>query len=389
MGVSDIITDILLITFPIPVIVKSHITFKRKIQLILLFGMSIILIGITAARVPLVIIRLGLQQYRSVFASAEILAAAAISNAVILGSFLRDKGVKKTKRYKFGSTSDSMDRAQQSRRGTITTQQWGSDEDLVRDMGYRLHPSLVSESDVVARPAPVATPHTAAPKKTDSPFAGKPWQFPNGNPNGDNDSDVSDIKVPVAQDPNPSPGQVEVIPPRRLSFFDVGGLLEDGSMRSSTLVPSPVSTVSAQDFAGPRRGSRALLTDLGGLLGQRNARRSAPEDNPRESMEDRELESLSSAPIHRPQPASPVPEPSSSSDLARFLREESPPSPNALRVPAHRPSRSSSQSPGPAAPNFSRPRSTQRAPQPVPPPADGHADTSRHSTFQDVGGLLG
>ncbi|TKA58254.1 hypothetical protein B0A55_12152 [Friedmanniomyces simplex] len=64
---------------------------------------------------------------------------------------------------------------------------------------------------------------------------------------------------------------------RSVSFFDVGGLLEDGApswdtrSRATTLVDIGVYGTTAQDFAPhtpeqSRRGSRAFLTDIGGMM---------------------------------------------------------------------------------------------------------------------------
>lgn len=54
---------------------------------------------------------------------------------------------------------------------------------------------------------------------------------------------------------------------RRVSFFDVGGLLEAGS-QSTTSAPSPTDSVIAQDFAHPRRESatRSFVADGEGRL---------------------------------------------------------------------------------------------------------------------------
>ncbi|RAL66975.1 hypothetical protein DID88_007755 [Monilinia fructigena] len=58
--------------------------------------------------IPQIIDRHGIQQYRSLLASVEILFATAVANALILGSFVRDRGVKKQK-WKFGSLTDTLD----------------------------------------------------------------------------------------------------------------------------------------------------------------------------------------------------------------------------------------------------------------------------------------
>jgi hypothetical protein len=110
----------------------SQMPTKRKLQLVALFGGSIIPVGITLYRIPNIIDQKGDQVYRSLWASVEILLATGVANALILGSFVRDRGVKKQK-FKYGSVTDSMDRTT-SRRGTVA-RHWGSDEDLVRDLG--------------------------------------------------------------------------------------------------------------------------------------------------------------------------------------------------------------------------------------------------------------
>ncbi|KAJ4354764.1 hypothetical protein N0V95_003537 [Ascochyta clinopodiicola] len=248
MGVADIITDILLIAFPIPIIIHSGMPLKRKISLVGLFSMSAVLIVITGARVPMVIERRGLQQFRSMFASSEILAATIVSNAIVLGSFLRDRGLKKAK-FKAPSTTDSIERRGSAR--THTLQQWGSDEDLARSLGYRTKPELAEKKTSVPRPAPMADLDLLAPNKQPGPFVNSNWQFPAKEQSSLQTASNSGVKVADIRDPMPSP---RASSGRRVSFFDVGGLLENGS----TTAPSPTDSVIAHDFAPqPRRGSRA------------------------------------------------------------------------------------------------------------------------------------
>ena len=245
MGITDIITDILLIAFPIPIIIRSSMPIQRKLSLIGLFSLSVILIIVTAARMPSVIERKGLQQFRTMFASSEILAAAIVSNAIILGSFLRDRGVKKTK-FKAPSTTDSTERRGSTRR--YTTQNCSSDEDLARSLGYRTKPELTEQASNIARPAPVADLEILSLGRQSGPFVNNSWKFPGQDlditqVNGDTSLKRDDIRDPL---PSPRGG-------RRVSWFDVGGLLEN-----STVAPSPTDSVIAHDFATqPRRGSRA------------------------------------------------------------------------------------------------------------------------------------
>ncbi|KAL6712253.1 hypothetical protein ACN47E_000130 [Coniothyrium glycines] len=248
MGIADIITDILLVAFPIPIIVRSGMPIKRKLSLIALFSLSIILIIVTGARMPLVIQKQGIQQFRTVFASSEILAAAVVSNAIILGSFLRDRGIKKTK-FKAPSTTDSMERRGSTRRYTDHT--CSSDEDLARSLGYRTKPELQEKRPSLPRPAPVADLDLLSLNKQPGPFVNNNWKFPGGQ-DLESPGSFQNLKVDDFKDPMPSPRGG-----RRVSWFDVGGLLEN-----STVTPSPTDSVIAHDFAlqppsQQRRGSRS------------------------------------------------------------------------------------------------------------------------------------
>lgn len=148
MGVCDIITDLLLVAFPIPVVLMTGMPLKRKISLAILFGLSLVLVGITCYRIPAVMFDNGSQKYRSLLASMEILAATAVSNIVVIGSFIRDRGVKKPKYKKgvgFPSVSESLGQSSTAARANFTYHQWGSDADLAADMGIRLHPDLYAD----------------------------------------------------------------------------------------------------------------------------------------------------------------------------------------------------------------------------------------------------
>ena len=154
MGITDIITDVLLVVFPVPLIIHSTLATCHKFNLVLLFSFSLVLIGITGARMPSVISHLGLQQYRTVWASIEIVASAFVSNMVVVGSFLADRGVKRN-RYRPTSTVDST--TQTNRRPTLGAV--NSDEDLFRSIGCRMPEELQHrKSELVTpltRPAPI------------------------------------------------------------------------------------------------------------------------------------------------------------------------------------------------------------------------------------------
>ena len=243
-----------------------------KISLVLLFALSLTLVAITIYRVAATIERHSDQVFRSLLASLEILAAAAVSNALVLGSFVRDRGVKK-QRFKFGSTAgtSSLDRPSVGRQRTHTALSWGSDADLVGDLGIRLGPDLSIDKSPLPRPAPIAIPPASQAHLTPDP---QTWAFRSRE---SGDTDGSDIKIDDfdAKHP-PDPEDMTIITPRRVSFFDLGGLLESEPAQvsprrqnPSSRIPPPPAAYTTQDFASPRsgrRGSDVLMQDLGGLV---------------------------------------------------------------------------------------------------------------------------
>lgn len=257
----------------------SELMRDSKISLILLFGLSLILIGITIYRVIAVIDRHSDQQFRSLLASLEILAAAAVSNALVLGSFVRDRGAKK-QRFKFGSVAgtSSLDRASVPRQNTLTARNWGSDADLVGDLGMRLEPELSAEEATFPRPAPIALP-LASQARNVTPNVTSSWAFPKRT---SVETDETDGKS-CLPDNAPSPAEISIITPRRMSFFDVGGLLDDDATTMLPRYPAHFDSRIPQSTSTPRLaphteveeftvhhsnqgGSNALLRDIGGLL---------------------------------------------------------------------------------------------------------------------------
>ncbi|TKA83223.1 hypothetical protein B0A55_00648 [Friedmanniomyces simplex] len=273
MATCDMVTDILLIGFPIPIVLRSGQTWKRKLQLSSLFSLSIIMVAVTATRMPMVIRHRGRQQYRTVWASSEILASTAVSNAVILGSFLRDKGTKKNK-FRSQSVSDSIERSSIRRPTMAALQRVGSDEDLFRFLGCRVPDHLLDEElDTGPRVAPAA-PSAMEMKRRDSRRPSEGLRVVTEPAESASDAARPSSPQRARSSEEISPAQSTK---RSVSFFDVGGLLEDGApswdtrSRATTLVDIGVSGTTAQDFAPhtpeqSRRGSRAFLTDIGGMM---------------------------------------------------------------------------------------------------------------------------
>lgn len=254
MGTADIITDILLVAFPIPIVARSQIRLKRKLSLVCLFSFSVALIVITGLRIPYVIQHHGRQQYRTVWASIEILASAAVSNALILGTFVKDRGVKKNK-YRPDATLDTISRAE-TRRATVASFHRDSEEALFRQMGVRMPEELCYPTSPLPRPAPVARiSDSKTPQHHE--LLMSPADISDGPPSPHDSADA--LRKASDTAPSSSTGQ-------SVSFFDVGGLLGGSEPRQG-------SGTTAQDFAvqgpcspGASRPTQDMLSGLGGRL---------------------------------------------------------------------------------------------------------------------------
>ncbi|KAK2739671.1 hypothetical protein FQN57_006505 [Myotisia sp. PD_48] len=307
MGTCDVITDLLLVGFPIPIILLSAMPTKRKISLTLLFALSIILVAITCYRVPSVISRGGSQQYRSLIASLEILAAAAVSNAIVIGSFVRDRGLKKQK-FKIGSLSESVEQPG-SRRATISHHHWGSDADLVGDLGIRLDPDLHSPSYQKIRPAPPALPGRRGSVDPNWQFSFSQQSTADDDRTSTTDS-LGGMKVnpyeyietnvhPSNRETRPANARSKSRPVPKLSLNDVGGLLDpptnnhnNHSSHNNIRPPpashqhnhySPPSPLSDPQEHRPR--SRTLLRAVTGLLTSPTSGDSSDGISPRQSVQ--------------------------------------------------------------------------------------------------------
>lgn len=275
MGVCNVVTDIMMVIFPVTIIATSSMSLKKKMQLILLFSLSLSVVGATLYRIPHVIWLHSRQQYRSLLASVELLFATVSANALVLGSFVRDRGIKKQKFHRT-STADSVTRS--ANRLPTLHRQWGSDEDIVREMGVGLSAELREEQEGKRK-----LYYASAPVSRGFVDASDGWhpagQFQPGADRSDDalisDGQFASVDSSTAQ--------------ARMSFFDVGGLLDDSNPASSCslsregnasimdpAIPRARSSQSASGGLGPLRlGSTALLQDMGGLLGPSDSRSKA------------------------------------------------------------------------------------------------------------------
>ncbi len=242
MGTCDMVTDVLLVIFPTPIVLMSAMPVKRKISLIFLFALSLALVAITAYRIPSTIARQSSQQYRSLLASLEMLAAAGVSNSIVIGSFIRDRGAKRPKfRRESVGDSSSIGRSM-TRSTTIAHHHWGSDSDLVSGVGMCLAPELQSRRSSV----PSVTPNPMSPRPESVPEKVEHVRRPADDDQSSISTNSTDLELgpdcakesPTA--PNPP------LSSKKMSFFDVGNLMQNDQKVSS---PSPSKQSSSEDLA--------------------------------------------------------------------------------------------------------------------------------------------
>ena len=262
-------------TFCLRLRFTNQFFFFSKASLVVLFALSLILVAITLYRVIEVIDHRYDQRFRSLIASLEILAAAAVANALVLGSFVRDRGAKK-QRYRHHVGTPSAHSSQEQRpvaRRHITQQNWGSDADLAGELGISCTRELREKEADTSRPAPVALPlekdaKNLTPMPRHMSVSDEPPQIT---------IDLADGLPSLPQQPSDIPHT-----PTKAAFFDIGGLLNDGDTiprpRQQSITGSQVqnfsrpispSTTSPGRSARPsftRKGSDTFLEDVGALL---------------------------------------------------------------------------------------------------------------------------
>ncbi len=101
LTVGTVLTDLLLVIVPVRIVIKSRLSAGRKTLLVGLLCLHVFTVVVAIYRVPAIMREDGYQGTRTMWASAEILMATFAGNALAIGTFVRDTGVKKTKfRYR-------------------------------------------------------------------------------------------------------------------------------------------------------------------------------------------------------------------------------------------------------------------------------------------------
>ncbi|KAI6889854.1 hypothetical protein KC334_g14958 [Hortaea werneckii] len=95
LGIVNIVTDVMLMALPWPMLIKAKLQPRRKFELAVLFLFGIFIIVITAVRLPLNNNKITSQVSRSTWASVELMVAAIVVNAPTLyGLWNRRRGRK-------------------------------------------------------------------------------------------------------------------------------------------------------------------------------------------------------------------------------------------------------------------------------------------------------
>ncbi|KAI3287979.1 hypothetical protein DTO002I6_7592 [Penicillium roqueforti] len=90
-GVLNVITDIMLIALPIPILVLVKRSAVEKIQLAVLLAVGLFIVAITIVRLPQNVKNPTVQVNRTTWASVELLAAAIVANAPVLYGLLKGR----------------------------------------------------------------------------------------------------------------------------------------------------------------------------------------------------------------------------------------------------------------------------------------------------------
>ncbi|KAE8163811.1 hypothetical protein BDV40DRAFT_287507 [Aspergillus tamarii] len=116
-GVLNIVTDLMLIVLPVPLLVKVKRPLMEKLQLAALFAVGFFIVIITVIRLPQNAQHSTAQVNRTTWASVELFAAAIVANAPVLYGFYR--GEREASRSR---TTEGTSRQQSSlgRGGTVS-----------------------------------------------------------------------------------------------------------------------------------------------------------------------------------------------------------------------------------------------------------------------------
>ncbi|KAH8689480.1 hypothetical protein BGW36DRAFT_308633 [Talaromyces proteolyticus] len=128
LGVLNIVTDVMLIILPIPVLIMVRRSFTQKFQLGGLFALGLFIVAITIIRLPQNAQNSALQVNRTTWASTELLTAAIVANAPVIYGFWR--GAREAGRYNNTSGETSSNRFFNSKQHSSRRRNQPGDTDM-------------------------------------------------------------------------------------------------------------------------------------------------------------------------------------------------------------------------------------------------------------------
>lgn len=108
VGVTNIVTDLMLLILPLPLVFKMKADWRRKIRYSTIFLLGIFIIAITIIRLPINALNKEIQANRSIWASTELFTSALVVNIPTLYGLWRHRRMRrreKDERLKFSHES--------------------------------------------------------------------------------------------------------------------------------------------------------------------------------------------------------------------------------------------------------------------------------------------
>ncbi|KAH8646072.1 hypothetical protein BGZ60DRAFT_392142 [Tricladium varicosporioides] len=96
-GVLHMVTNLVLVILPLPIIARSKLTWKQKTSIIIRLSLPILSIAYTSYALYKLSVPRTTQQHRTLYASLDILLSTFIANVLVLLSLWQDRGFKKSK----------------------------------------------------------------------------------------------------------------------------------------------------------------------------------------------------------------------------------------------------------------------------------------------------
>ncbi|RDL32380.1 uncharacterized protein BP5553_08836 [Venustampulla echinocandica] len=136
MGTLNIITNLAFVVLPLRVVFMSSLSKIQKFSITVRLALPLASVALTLYQIPAVIQHQGLQPFRTLIASIDILLATVVANAPVLVSLIQDRGAKKSKfKWRPSLASDNEGALRKAEAGWKTKWQDGNGKSKGRPDG--------------------------------------------------------------------------------------------------------------------------------------------------------------------------------------------------------------------------------------------------------------